>query len=369
MQIVTVSHRFYPSIGGTEHHTYLFSKYMAKLGNEVFIVTSQENNTRNEEEMDGFKIIRIPIKNIGKFRIPIGYARILKKLKYDILYINGQRVWAGDWIYPFIPVMPHYKVFMAHGFYQYHMNPSFVNEVYYSKYFVNMMKFFDIYIALTENEKNTMLSWGYSNKKIKVLPSFAIDREEDYIYNNFFERNGIGKENIILNIGGFYENKRVDLLIESAYQSNTNPTVVAIGKDVPGSRFNKNYCINLAREKGIKFYVFDSLSREDIISAYKGATIMVHPAQFEGLGIIFLEAMKYGIPFVSFDVGIAKEVASKSGNIIVKSIPEMAKSIQNLLGNKELRERIKNSSRKVIEDYYADNLAKKYNELFKSFYG
>ncbi|MCL4326208.1 MAG: glycosyltransferase family 4 protein [Candidatus Thermoplasmatota archaeon] len=365
MRIVTVSHRFYPSIGGTERFTYLYAKYMSKRGHKVTVVTSTEMGCPEHEIMDEFDVIRLKMLNISKYRIPIRYYRTIKDLDYDILHVNGQRVWCGDWIYPFIPFLKQKRVFMAHGFYQYYINPGLINNLYYKKYFVKMMRLFDHYIALTDTEKNVMTQWGYPDDRLTILPNMVFDPDESFRSIDFRNKYNISDKPIIVNIGGYYENKRVDLLIEAVAKSGEDVNVISIGKDVLNSKYNKKFCVDLAKRKGVNFHTFENLSREDIVSAYNEATIMVHPATFEGFGIVFIESLQYGTPFISFDKGIAKEVSQHGAAIVVNSVDEMAKKITLLLNNDELLKDMQNKGKRYASRFYADKVAIEYENLYK----
>lgn len=157
----------------------------------------------------------------------------------------------------------------------------------------------------------------------------------------------------------------MDLLIEAVAKSGEDVNVISIGKDVLNSKYNKKFCVDLAKRKGVNFHTFENLSREDIVSAYNEATIMVHPATFEGFGIVFIESLQYGTPFISFDKGIAKEVSQHGAAIVVNSVDEMAKKITLLLNNDELLKDMQNKGKRYASRFYADKVAIEYENLYK----
>ena len=69
--ILFFSGYFLPAIGGIEQYTYQLSKQLIKRGYHVVVVSSQyKSNLRNEEEIDGIKVYRLPAWDAKK-RYPI----------------------------------------------------------------------------------------------------------------------------------------------------------------------------------------------------------------------------------------------------------------------------------------------------------
>lgn len=88
--IVVFSGYYYPHLGGIERYIDNMMKQFIKLGYKPILVTSNYNNSNEEEEVNGIKIFRIPVRNIFKNRYPIpkynkAQKRIINKLNdYEI---------------------------------------------------------------------------------------------------------------------------------------------------------------------------------------------------------------------------------------------------------------------------------------------
>src|SRR5207245_11056638 len=58
------------------------------------------------------------------------------------------------------------------------------------------------------------------------------------------------------------------------------------------------------------------------VALYLGARLRLHTSDFEGVGIVLVEALASGIPFVSADVGVARELARLwGGSIMARRTP------------------------------------------------
>lgn len=73
----------------------------------------------------------------------------------------------------------------------------------------------------------------------------------------------------------------------------------------------------LAEQLGVSEYV-QFLGRQDPLPLYAQADLVLVPSEYEGYGLVIIEALAAGIPVVSTDVGVAKE----SGAIIAPSEKE-----------------------------------------------
>ena len=111
MRIVHIEDFFHPEAG---YQLNILSKYMVKLGHEVYVITSEmekmpdyltsffgkENITEKDDEFErlyGVKIIRIPLKRYvsGRSVYSKNIFRVVEELKPDILYVHGNDTLIG----------------------------------------------------------------------------------------------------------------------------------------------------------------------------------------------------------------------------------------------------------------------------------
>lgn len=98
---------YFPSLGGVEWYTYNLAKTLIQDGNEVMIVTSRINNTKEWEEDGGIRVLRVPCINLLKGRYPVirpgrklhKIEQLLENEKFDFIIINTRfymhSIWAA----------------------------------------------------------------------------------------------------------------------------------------------------------------------------------------------------------------------------------------------------------------------------------
>lgn len=119
MNILFLTRRFYPHIGGVEKHVYEVSKILLKKGYSVTIITEQsQNKLKLLETIEKIKIIRIPLKNTS--------TRVKKFVIWLFLMKNSSLIQQADiihchdvfiWYMPFRFLFPFKKIFTTfHGY-------------------------------------------------------------------------------------------------------------------------------------------------------------------------------------------------------------------------------------------------------------
>ncbi len=79
---------------------------------------------------------------------------------------------------------------------------------------------------------------------------------------------------------------------------------------------------------------------EETVKYYRAADLLLHPARYEGYGLVIREAMAAGTPVVTTDVGGARDLVEDGvdGYIEKRDADKMAEKIALLLTNDDLRE-------------------------------
>ncbi len=102
----------------------------------------------------------------------------------------------------------------------------------------------------------------------------------------------------------------------------------------------------IERGKAIDLEIKEALSEEELNDEYKSADIFVLPSitddqgEKEGLGLVLLESISFGVPVVAFDNGGIGEVIidRKTGLLVAeKDTAGLAEAIEKLLDDPQLR--------------------------------
>ena len=105
-------------------------------------------------------------------------------------------------------------------------------------------------------------------------------------------------------------------------------------------------------------------------SMIAGASLMVVPSQaYESFGLTIIEAMAFGVPVITTDVGGMPEVlgGTNAGYVCAKDNPlELAIAIQNILGNSALASELGRNGRLAFESRFTSiNMANSYRDLLR----
>jgi glycosyltransferase involved in cell wall biosynthesis len=106
---------------------------------------------------------------------------------------------------------------------------------------------------------------------------------------------------------------------------------------------------------------------EDKFRLLQRSDIYVSSSQHEGFGLVFLEAMASGLPVVCYDHGGQTDFLQNDRNGYVVSLNDLdglRARCQQLIENHQLRNSIGRNNKELVKEFYIDNCAKLYENLF-----
>ena len=113
--------------------------------------------------------------------------------------------------------------------------------------------------------------------------------------------------------------------------------------------------------------------REKLVELYQSATVFVHPAHYEGLPTVLLEAMSCGLPVVATAVSGALDVVEddKNGLLVPPHNPQqLAEAIFRILDNPTLGEKLGKAARNTVEERYSwQEVSRKYLTQYEKLAG
>ena len=143
----------------------------------------------------------------------------------------------------------------------------------------------------------------------------------------------------------------------------------------PGLFLKKMYHQLFYRKK----IVFDYISRQDTVAAYKAADLFLFPSNVECSPIVLFECAAAKLPFLATNVGNSIEIASwtKGGEIMPTEIDNQgfshadigkaARMVEELYANKEKRNRMANEAFSIWKQKYSwEVIAKEYEKLYNN---
>jgi glycosyltransferase involved in cell wall biosynthesis len=180
---------------------------------------------------------------------------------------------------------------------------------------------------------------------------------------------------IVLFVGGLQPRKGLRYLIEAAKNITDRATIVIVGDEQPtyaGSKQALQEQVNsLALQERVLFV--GNIPREQLGGVYSAADVFVLPSLAEGLPTVLLEAMAHGRCVVGSDIPGNRDLVKDgvNGALVESRNPEaLAKKIDALLADDQLRARLGAQARRDIEqDYSSDSVLRKMLGVYREVSG
>ena len=253
------------SFAGIEQHVDELLTY--SKDNEVLICTESIAKYFNEV------INVVPIKDFGRNSI-IGKYKLKKKLKRinpDLVHTHGSKT------------------------------TSIINSI------KSNFKHIATVHGIKKNKKvyeKCDLVIGVSNKAVEDI------QNKTFVISNWWnpQLKNLTKQNnkYALAVGRLEKVKGFDLLIESWVNIRTKLVIIGSGKE-------KENLLYLIKKNNLdnRIEIFDEVKREDLISYYENASVLIVSSRDEGGPRVALEALYLGIPVISTDVGHMPDILPK----------------------------------------------------------
>lgn len=359
----------------------MMATMMVRKGHEVEVVTLRTRASPPRERLPllthepedpagaGYTVRRLEHLG-GPVRWPVGYWRVLRE-PTDVLHVFGNRIWCSDFFLPVARFLRCPTVLTGQDFYQMHMHPNLVNNLYAQRYFPRAIRRVDRYVVQTDRERDQIRRFGYDGPIAKI-PHTVDPREfppDTGQGARFRADHGFEGRPILLTAGGFAPNKRMDRVLEAAARSKAPWQVVVTGADWPGHPGDLSHCRALAARLDLPVLFLGegrSAPRDEVIRAFYACDVYGQGSSYEGYGGAVQEALLVGKPFVAFETGAMREFESAGAGYAVTDGEAFAARLDELWASDEQRRRMGAAGRsEVLEHRSVDVTMAAYDRLFR----
>lgn len=398
MNIVQVSHMFLDG-GGREEHIFQISKYLAKKGHMVTIVTSDYTPTgeykikQKADKIPGIKIVTLKgyLTKLppGRIQIP-DLTDFLIDYKADIIHAHGMGEQpAEDAFYaakiknvPFVFTL-HYAPYTIYK----KLGADHIWKVIQQYHVYNMLRGSDKVIAVSPNERDDIIKYTkYEGNNFEVIPN-GFEREVEKItpqtVTDTFKKFGIpeGKQYVVFM--GALTNPRKGLYeaiqaFRHARLTNPNLYLILIGQwDSRLSAVGKPNMTTRILEKLSKtnqVTVTGWVNDKDKYALLTGGNMFIAPTSYEAFGIALCEAHYNKLPVITTDIGGGRYVVRNGvDGLLIKNaedIESFANAIIRLAKDPEKSKKMGEEGYKRVKDMFswektADKLEKLYMRLIE----
>lgn len=332
MKILHTVESYYPSIGGMQEVVKQLSERLARKGHQVTVATSYHNERKaffhNDVLIKSFKIQGNLVRGMqGETE---RFQEFILQQEYDVIVNFAAQQWATDLVLPLLQQIQKPKVFVPTGF-------SGLYWKEYAEYFKEMPKWlgqYDVNIFLSENYRdiNFARENGILHNTI-VIPNGAGADEFSTDSNVQIRRTlGIPEDDfLILHVGSHTGHKGHGAAMRIFHHASIkNATFLLVANTFPGRGGCPKSCKALSwlfshmpqRYLDKKKIINTSLTRDETVAAYKSADLFLFPSNIECSPLVLFESMASKTPFLTTDVGNAKEIVawSNGAGIVLPTI-------------------------------------------------
>lgn len=220
---------------------------------------------------------------------------------------------------------------------------------------------------------------NYTKKRLlERLPDIKIDVINNGIGSYFIDKsinNLTLKENIIIGIGGikhrkgFHQSVRAFAAVLKKFP-NYKYYIIGNNSDKKYTEYLTGIINNL--DIGESVFILNNVSDVELVDIYKKSKLFVLTSisdkfDFEGFGLVYLEANTFGIPTIgSYDSGAEDAIVNGKTGLLVRSdyVNDIAKKITMVLSDDMLYNSLSVNAKIHAKDMLWDNKIKEYIKLY-----
>lgn len=319
MKILHTVEFYYPIIGGMPEVVRQISEHLVTMGHDVTVATSKLSS-RNDNTINGVKIIDFDISGsfITGFKGNIQeYKDFLLNSDYDVITNFAAQQWATDIMLDLLDEIKSIRVFVPTGF-------SGLYIPRWAEYFDKMktwIKKYDMNVFLSHDYRDINFARANGIKNINFIPNGAAEYE-------FLGENSLNIREIlqipthhflILQVGSHTGGKGHSEAIQTFSTAKIkDATLLIIADNVEGGctqtcqEMQKQFLSSPERLEDNKKLIIMSLPRDATVAAYKQADLFLFPSYIECSPLVLFESMASKTPFLTTDVGNAREIIAWS---------------------------------------------------------
>jgi len=375
---------------------HLLNKELVNLGVNVLAITPYTKGAKTKEILDGVNIFRfmyLPVNSESSLiSIPdqlekskIGYFKVF--LMISSFFINTfftclrerPDIIHGQWAFP-------------GGYIAYIMSKIFNKKSVITVHFaeIPLLKKFNLLkkivvralnhsseiVAVSNFTKNELVNLGVKEDRITIIKPIPNFIKKPIIQENSFEELKIkfthSKDKIIFFLGRLVERKGVEFLIQALPLIKSKNFHLIISGE--GHLLEKLKKLTKSLDLNHKVTFFESPTDSEIAMLGSISDVFVCPSivdskgETEGLGLVIVEAMAFGLPVIATSVGgIVDIIKNEENGILIpqKDPKSIANAIERLFQDENLTKKILKRSNETVMEFSPKIIANEYLRVYK----
>lgn len=187
----------------------------------------------------------------------------------------------------------------------------------------------NLFVTISQSSQSSLVGVGVPQERIRVLPHGVAEPPP------LFEKSDLPR---FVAVGRLVGYKRVDLLMEmwESVREQTGGVLTIIGDGPDRERLESK------RVEGVEFTGF--IPEDEKHRLVSEARILLHPASWEGWGLVITEAAARGTPAIGFDVpGVRDAIVEAETGLLASDVDSFKKLWIQLAEDQELYTRLRDA--------------------------
>jgi glycosyltransferase involved in cell wall biosynthesis len=376
MRILHTANTYAPSLDGVAEVVRNISERLAKRGHEVHIATSAIRSADSYTDLRRVRVHRFSVRGNLAFGMNGGvekYSDFVRNGRWDILVNHGLHTWPTDALLDQIGAYPWPSILVTHGLVDEH--PSF--REYYSMIPRHISNYYK-WIRVSGCSGEAAYSKAF-NLPMPPIITNGVDMDE-WARPPLGLRHswGVGQKPWVVYVSNHSPLKCHNVFFRLADSlRNLRARFTLIAGTYPMAKWGLGQfgisggCAYQCKLRSILSQGTVDLRinrpREEVVSAIREADLTVSTSRKEANSLALLESMAAGVPWVSFDVGSARQ---NDGGVVARNLDEMRQVVGELSRNPELRRHLGNAGRaQIVAKHNWDRIVDQYEQLYESSIG
>lgn len=388
LKILHTVELYAPSVGGAQEVVRQVSERLAARGHDVTVATSGLAE-RDFAERGGVKVVEFDVTGNAVRGIHgevDRYQRFVREGGFDVVMMYAAQQWTADALLDQLDAIPAATVLAPCGFSGLH-DPAFAG------YFAGLrerLPRFDALVFHSETYQDHAFAADAGATNRTVIPNGADEAEFAELPppGRFRAAHGLASDDpLLLSVGG-HTGLKGHAQTMAAFRSSRQARggALALVGNTPTGRGCRPLCgVRAAATRLMRpdrrVLLLDP-DRAQVLDAYVDADLFVFCSLIECSPLVLFEAMAAGLPFISVDVGNAREIAEWSGGgliaparrsdngLVEPDVGAVRDLVDELLADPQRRAELGARGRRAWEAGFTwERIASRYEELYVSVAG
>ncbi|MEG0297760.1 MAG: glycosyltransferase family 4 protein [Clostridium sp.] len=346
---------------GTERAVTIVANNLSKAGYDITILSFMDVKKSGYELHKDVKVVDL---NVGTTNFKLGYFKVVKNLrnivktgKYDFVveaevYNRLFSMFALKGLSTKLITWEHFNYFVTLG----RKERAFARKL--------AAKYSDAVVTLTEADR---INYEQNEKcvaKIRAIANPVVFKPE--------EKSKLDNKSVLA-IGRLTYQKGFDILLECwkrlKEQDPTNEWIL----NIVGEGEDREKLEAFIKQNNLEGSIFLKGATSNIKDYYLESSIYAMTSRFEGLPMVLIEALSFGIPIVSMDcqTGPAELITSGENGYLseMDDTQEFVNNMITIMNDNELRKTMGRNTEQVLGKLDEDVILNKWVDLFKELKG